>query len=107
MRMRVFLKTGRARYWGRSSRPGQQRTSRGKIWAQAVATEWLRQRWTAAVRHWSRGLHCARAGRPKRHASKYKAVKGTLATASCVKREGCFPVRPCIIITSSFVVAFD
>ena len=58
MRMRLFLKTGRARYWGRSSRPGQQRTSRGKIWAQAVATEWLRQRWTAAVRHWSRGLHC-------------------------------------------------
>jgi kynurenine formamidase len=104
MRMRVFLKTGRARYWWSLPRPGQQLANPG---VQAEATEWLRQRWTAAVRHWSRGLHCARAGRPKRHASKYKAVKGTLATAPCVKREGCFPARPCIIITSSFVVAFD
>lgn len=32
MGMRTFLKTGRARYWGRPSRPGQPRTSRGKIW---------------------------------------------------------------------------
>ena len=107
MRMRVFLETGRARYWVALPAPDSSELRAAKSGAQAVATEWLRQRWTAAVRHWSRGLHCARAARPKRHASKYKAVKGTLATASCVKREGCFPARPCIIITSSFVVAFD
>ena len=107
MWMRAFLKTGRARYWGRPSRPGQPRTSRGKIWGAGrghrVAAPKIDDSSSPLVER----VALRESSKTEKTCQQIQGRKGYLATASCVKREGCFPARPCIIIMSSFVVAFD
>lgn len=107
MWMRAFLKTGRARYWGRPSRPGQPRTSRGKIWGAGrghrVAAPKIDDSSSPLVER----VALRESSKTEKTCQQVQGRKGYLATASCVIREGCFPARPCIIIASSFVVAFD
>ena len=84
-----FLKTGRVRYWRSLPPPRTAANSARQIpGAQAEATEWLRQRWTAAVRHGREG--CMReSSKTEKTCQQIRAVKGHPRYRLLYEARGC------------------